>query len=129
MGQRYYVDPARIEALTGQLEEIANLARSMTEEFLDGLAPTVSWPGTSGDFAEKARPQEQKERQTTKDTMMSVRDALVSITDATLSQVRLMEGTRDRNLEDIDRNTSRIETDGFGLDGPGGGDTGGHGRH
>ena len=60
---------------------------------------------------------------------MSVRDALVSITDATLSQVRLMEDTRDRNLEDIDRRTSRIETDGFCLDGSGGGDTGGHGRH
>ncbi|MDG9717254.1 hypothetical protein [Streptomyces sp. DH24] len=45
----------------------------MTEEFLDELAPTVDWPGTSGEFAEKAKPQEYKERQTTKETMMSVR--------------------------------------------------------
>jgi hypothetical protein len=125
MGERYYVDPQRIEALAGQLEEIGTLARSITEEFLDELAPTVGWPGTEGEFAEKAKPQEQKERQTTKDTMMSVRDALVGITDATVSQVRLMKDTRDRNIEDIERGNSRISTNGLGGDG---GDTGGHGR-
>ncbi|MEU1775171.1 hypothetical protein ABZ501_19420 [Streptomyces sp. NPDC019922] len=117
MGQRYYVDPQRIEALAKQLEEIGTLTRSMTEEFLDELAPTVSWPGTEGEFAEKAKPQEQKERQTTKDTMLSIRDALVGITDATLSNVRMMKETRDRNIESLERNTSRIDTD--GLDGPG----------
>ncbi|MFJ4125584.1 hypothetical protein ACIP3U_30165 [[Kitasatospora] papulosa] len=121
MGQRYYVDPQRIEALAKQLEEIGTLTRSMTEEFLDELAPTVSWPGTEGEFAEKAKPQEQKERQTTKDTMLSIRDALVGITDATLSNVRMMKETRDRNIESLERNTNRIDTD--GLDGPGG-----HGR-
>ncbi|HWU06680.1 MAG TPA: hypothetical protein VN520_09900 [Streptomyces sp.] len=122
MGQRYYVDPHRIEALARQLEEIGTLTRSMTEEFLDELAPTVTWPGTEGEFAEKAKPQEQKERQTTKDTMMSIRDALVGITDATVSQVRMMKDTRDRNIEDVEQGTSRIDTDGFGA-GPGG-----HGR-
>ncbi|MFG2652068.1 hypothetical protein [Streptomyces sp. NPDC048436] len=122
MGERYYVDPQRIEALAAQLEEIGSLARSMTEEFLDELAPTVKWPGTSGDFAEKAKPQEQKERQTTKDTMLSIRDALTGITDATVSQVRMMKGTRDRNIEDIEKSNSRLDAD--GLDGG----AGGHGR-
>ncbi|MFF3246367.1 hypothetical protein ACFYWY_22125 [Streptomyces sp. NPDC002870] len=122
MGQRYYVDPQRIEALAGQLEEIGALARSMTEEFLDELAPTVRWPGTEGEFAEKAKPQEQKERQTTKDTMMSIRDALVGITDATVSQVRLMKNTRDANIEDIEQNNREIDT--HGIDGG----PGGHGR-
>ncbi|MGW4231833.1 hypothetical protein OG596_08175 [Streptomyces sp. NBC_01102] len=122
MGQRYYVDPHRIEALAKQLEEIGTLTRSMTEEFLDELAPTVKWPGTEGDFAEKAKPQEQKERQTTKDTMLSIRDALVGITDATLSQVRMMKDTRDHNIESVEQGTNRIDTD--GLDG----DPGGHGR-
>ncbi|MFH8484069.1 hypothetical protein [Streptomyces longisporoflavus] len=122
MGERYYVDPQRIEALAEQLEEIGTLARSMTEEFLDELAPTVSWPGTSGEFAEKAKPQEQKERQTAKDTMLSVRDALTSITDATLSQVRMMQDTRDRNIEDIEQGNNRLEAG--GLDGG----SGGHGR-
>ncbi|CAM5309507.1 hypothetical protein AB0H45_10120 [Streptomyces atroolivaceus] len=122
MGQRYYVDPHRIEALAKQLEEIGTLTRSMTEEFLDELAPTVKWPGTEGEFAEKARPQEQKERQTTKDTMLSIRDALVGITDATLGQVRMMKDTRDRNIEDVEQGTNRINTD--GLDGG----PGGHGR-
>ncbi|WP_405666341.1 hypothetical protein OG379_31240 [Streptomyces sp. NBC_01166] len=121
MGQRYYADPERIEALAGQLEEIGALTRSMTEEFLDELAPTVSWPGTEGDFAEKAKPQEQKERQTTKDTMMSIRDALVGITDATVSQVRMMKDTRDHNIEQVEKGTSRIDTDGLGS-------SGGHGR-
>ncbi|MGJ5756702.1 hypothetical protein [Streptomyces galbus] len=124
MGQRYYVDPHRIEALAGQLEEIGSLARSMTEEFLDDLAPTVNWPGTDGEFAAKAKPQEQKERQTTKDTMMSIRDALVGITDATLSQVRMMKDTRDRNIDDIEQRTSQIDT--HGLNGDGG--PSGHGR-
>jgi hypothetical protein len=124
VGQRYYVDPRRIEALAGQLEEIGSLTRSMTEEFLDELAPTVNWPGSKGEFAEKAKPQEQKERQTTKDTMMSIREALVGITDATLSQVRMMKDTRDRNIEDIEQGTSRIDTN--GLNGDGG--SGGHGR-
>ncbi|MER5942411.1 MULTISPECIES: hypothetical protein [unclassified Streptomyces] len=124
MGQRYYVDPQRIEALARQLEEIGTLATSVTEEFLDELLPTVSWPGTEGEFAEKARPQEQKERQTTKETMMSIRDAVVGITDATVSQVRMMKGTRDRNLEDIERGNNRLNNNGFnGDDGPGG-----HGR-
>ncbi|GAA2933067.1 MULTISPECIES: hypothetical protein [Streptomycetaceae] len=122
MGQRYYVDPHRIEALAKQLEEIGTLTRSMTEEFLDELAPTVTWPGTQGEFAEKAKPQEQKERQTTKDTMMSIRDALVGITDATVSQVRMMKDTRDRNIENVEQGTSRINTDGLDS-GPGG-----HGR-
>ncbi|MFH8755994.1 hypothetical protein [Streptomyces atroolivaceus] len=122
MGQRYYVDPHRIEALAKQLEEIGTLTRSMTEEFLDELAPTVKWPGTEGEFAEKARPQEQKERQTTKDTMLSIRDALVGITDATLGQVRMMKDTRDRNIENVEQGTNRINTD--GLDGG----SGGHGR-
>ncbi|MGW5368848.1 hypothetical protein ACWER6_19110 [Streptomyces sp. NPDC004009] len=124
MGQRYYVDPHRIEALAGQLEEIGSLARSMTEEFLDELAPTISWPGNEGEFAEKAKPQEQKERQTTKETMMSFRDALVEITDATVAQVRMMETTRDRNIEAIERSNSVLDT--HGLDGDGG--PGGHGR-
>ncbi|MFC9287689.1 hypothetical protein [Streptomyces sp. NPDC057052] len=124
MGQRYYADPQRIEALARQLEEIGQLARSVTEEFLDELAPTVRWPGTSGEFAEKAKPQEQKERQTTKETMMAIRDALVGITDATVSQVRLMKDTRDRNIEDIERNNSMIDT--HGLDRDGG--SSGHGR-
>jgi hypothetical protein len=122
MGERYYADPQRIEALAEQLEEIGTLARSMTEEFLDELSPTVSWPGTSGDFADKAKPQEQKERQTTKDTMLSIRDALTSITDATVGQVRMMQGTRDRNIEDIEQGKNRIDAN--GLDG----DSGGHGR-
>jgi hypothetical protein len=126
MGQRYYVDPHRIEALARQLEEIGTLATSITEEFLDELAPTVRWPGTEGEFAEKAKPQEQKERQTTKETMMSIRDALVGITDATVSQVRLMKDTRDRNLEDIERGDNRIRTN--GLNGDGNGGPGGHGR-
>lgn len=124
MGQRYYADPQRIEALARQLEEIGQLARSVTEEFLDELSPTVRWPGTQGEFAEKAKPQEQKERQTTKETMMAIRDALVGITDATVSQVRLMKDTRDRNIEDIERNNSMIDT--HGLDGDGG--SSGHGR-
>ncbi|MEU1252431.1 hypothetical protein ACWHLZ_10745 [Streptomyces chartreusis] len=119
MGQRYYVDPNRIEALARQLEEIGTLAKGITEEFLDDLAPTVSWPGTEGDFAEKAKPQEQKERQTTKETMMSIRDAVVGITDATVSQVRMMKDTRDRNIEDVERVNNRIETDGLNGDGPG----------
>ncbi|MDL5204562.1 hypothetical protein [Streptomyces sp. ALI-76-A] len=122
MGQRYYVDPHRIEALARQLEEIGALARNMTEEFLDELAPTVNWPGTEGEFAEKARPQEQKERQTTKDTMMSVRDAVVAISDATISQVRMVKDTRDRNIEDIEQGNRRIDTDGLN------GGSGGHGR-
>ncbi|MER5554105.1 hypothetical protein ABT001_20935 [Streptomyces sp. NPDC002793] len=122
MGQRYYVDPHRIEALAKQLEEIGTLTRSMTEEFLDELAPTVKWPGTEGEFAEKARPQEQKERQTTKDTMLSIRDALVGITDATLGQVRMMKDTRDHNIENVEQGTNRIDTD--GIDGG----SGGHGR-
>ncbi|MEV6171935.1 hypothetical protein AB0L99_27455 [Streptomyces sp. NPDC051954] len=123
MGQRYYVDPNRIEALARQLEEIGTLATNITEEFLDDLAPTVTWPGTEGEFAEKAKPQEQKERQTTKETMMSIRDAVVGITDATVSQVRMMKDTRDRNIEDVERVNNRIETDGLNGDGPGG-----HGR-
>lgn len=123
MGQRYYADPNRIEALARQLEEIGALAKNITEEFLDDLAPTVTWPGTEGEFAEKAKPQEQKERQTTKETMMSIRDAVVGITDATVSQVRMMKETRDRHIEDIERADSRIETDGLNGDGPGG-----HGR-
>ncbi|MFF2329624.1 MULTISPECIES: hypothetical protein [unclassified Streptomyces] len=122
MGERYYADPQRIEALASQLEEIATLTRSMTEEFLDGLAPTVNWPGSEGDFAEKAKPQEQKERQTTKDTMLSIREALLGITDATVGQVRMMQDTRDQNIEEVEKNTSRIDTD--GIDGG----TGGHGR-
>ncbi|MEV2246494.1 hypothetical protein [Streptomyces sp. NPDC049970] len=122
MGQRYYVDPQRIEALARQLEEIGTLTRSMTEEFLDELAPTVNWPGTEGEFAEKAKPQEQKERQTTKDTMMSIRDALVGITDATVSNVRMMKDTRDRNIESVEQGTNRIDTD--GIDGG----PSGHGR-
>ncbi|MCX4679456.1 hypothetical protein OG413_29930 [Streptomyces sp. NBC_01433] len=122
MGQRYYVDPQRIEALARQLEEIGSLTSSMTEEFLDALAPTVKWPGSEGEFAEKAKPQEQKERQTTKDTMMSIRDALVGITDATVSQVRMMKDTRDRNIDAIEQGNNRISTD--GLDGG----PGGHGR-
>lgn len=121
MGQRYYADPHRIEALARQLEEIGTLTRSMTEEFLDELAPTVKWPGTNSEFSETARPQEQKERQTTKDTMLSIRDALVGITDATVSQVRMMKDTRDHNIEEVERGTNRIDTD--GIDGPGG-----HGR-
>ncbi|MFF9205200.1 hypothetical protein ACF1AE_25950 [Streptomyces sp. NPDC014986] len=124
MGQRYYVDPHRIEALARQLEEIGDLARSMTEEFLDELAPTVSWPGTEGEFAEKAKPQEQKERQTTKDTMLSIRDALVGITDATVGQVRMMKDTRDHHLEEIERGNNRIDSE--GLNGEGG--PGRHGR-
>ncbi|MEU6085012.1 hypothetical protein [Streptomyces sp. NPDC047108] len=124
MGQRYYVDPRRIEALAGQLEEIGSLAKSTTEEFLDGLVPTMGWPGTEGDFAEKAKPREQKERQTTKDTLMSIRDAVVGITDATVSQVRMMESTRDRNIEEIEKGNSRIDAD--GLNGDTG--SGGHGR-
>ncbi|MFI1226873.1 MULTISPECIES: hypothetical protein [unclassified Streptomyces] len=121
MGQRYYVDPDRIEALARQLEEIGTLTRSMTEEFLDELAPTVSWPGTNSEFSEKAKPQEQKERQTTKDTMLSIRDALVGITDATIGNVRMMKDTRDRNIDEIEHGNSRLGADGF--DG-----TGGHGR-
>ncbi|MYV60233.1 hypothetical protein GTW37_12620, partial [Streptomyces sp. SID4931] len=112
MGQRYYVDPERIEALARQLEEIGTLTRTMTEEFLDELAPTVSWPGTNSEFSEKARPQEQKERQTTKDTMLSIRDALVGITDATIGNVRMMKDTRDRNIDEIEHGNSRLETDG-----------------
>ncbi|MFJ8823024.1 hypothetical protein ACIREE_14695 [Streptomyces sp. NPDC102467] len=126
MGQRYYADPQRIEALAEQLEEIGDLARSMTEEFLDELAPTVSWPGSGDDFADTAKPQEKKERQTTKDTMFAIRDAVVGITDATLEQVRLMEHTRDGNLEGIKQVNDRVETNGSTGDGA---DTGGHGRH
>ncbi|MFF4248089.1 hypothetical protein ACFYY2_27000 [Streptomyces sp. NPDC001822] len=122
MGQRYYVDPQRIEALARQLEEIGTLTRSMTEEFLDELALTVNWPGTEGEFAEKAKPQEQKERQTTKETMMAIREALVGITDATVSQVRMMKETRDHNIEEVEKGTNRINT--HGLDGG----PGGHGR-
>ncbi|MFC8229005.1 hypothetical protein [Streptomyces sp. NPDC057287] len=122
MGERYYVDPQRIEALAGQLEEIGALTRSMTEEFLDDLAPTVNWPGSEGEFAEKAKPQEQKERQTTKDTMLSIRDALVGITDATVSQVRMMKDTRDHNIEQVEKGASRIDADGLGSG------SGGHGR-
>ncbi|MFJ7084037.1 hypothetical protein ACIQU8_12490 [Streptomyces griseus] len=121
MGQRYYVDPERIESLASLLEEIGVLTRTMTEEFLDELAPTVSWPGTNSEFSEKAKPQEQKERQTTKDTMLSLGAAVVGITDATISNVRMMKDTRDRNIDEIEHGNSRIETDGF--DG-----TGGHGR-
>lgn len=127
MGQRYYVDPNRIEALARQIEEIGTLAKSITEEFLDELAPTVSWPGTVGEFAAMAKPQEQKERQTTKETMMAIRDALVSITDATVSQVRLMKDTRDRNIEDIELANKHIETDGLNGDGLNGDGPSGHG--
>ncbi|MFF0504244.1 hypothetical protein ACFYUH_11695 [Streptomyces fimicarius] len=121
MGQRYYVDPERIESLTSLLEEIGVLTRTMTEEFLDELAPTVSWPGTNSEFSEKAKPQEQKERQTAKDTMLSIGYAVENITDATISNVRMMKDTRDRNIDEIEHGNSRLETDGF--DGPGG-----HGR-
>ncbi|MER7852974.1 MULTISPECIES: hypothetical protein [Streptomyces] len=117
MGQRYYVDPDRIESETRRLEEIGRLARSMAEDFLDELAPTISWPGTNSEFSEKARPQEQKERQIVKDTVLAIEEAVGSITDATVSNVRMMQETRDRNLEEIERNNSRLDTDGLGGSG------------
>ncbi|MER5891377.1 hypothetical protein ABT160_46985 [Streptomyces sp. NPDC001941] len=120
MGERYHVDPHRIETLARQLEEIGTFTKAMTEEFLSELAPTVNWPGT-GEFGDKAKAQEQKERQTAKDTVMAIRDALVAATDATVDNVRMMKDTRDRNLEAIEQGNSRMETD--GIDGPGG-----HGR-
>ncbi|RNL73527.1 hypothetical protein [Streptomyces sp. I6] len=131
MSERYYADPQRIESLAGQLEEIGAMAKAITEEFIDELAPTVRWPGTQGEFAASAGPQEQRERQAAKDTMLAIRDALVAITDATVSQVRLMQGTRDHNIEEIERSGSRIDTDGLGSDPATGGDgvTGGHVRH
>ncbi|MGW4109226.1 hypothetical protein [Streptomyces sp. NPDC004976] len=122
MGQRYYVDPQRIEVLTRQLEEIASLARNMTEEFLDDLDRTVRWPGTEGEFAAKARPRELKERETTKATMMAVRDALVGVTEATLRQVEMVKTTRDRNIERIEQQNNRLGVPGVGGDG-------GSGRH
>ncbi|KES03576.1 hypothetical protein BU52_29910 [Streptomyces toyocaensis] len=122
MGQRYHVDPQRIEALTRQLEEIASLAGNMTEEFLDDQARTIRWPGTEGEFAAKARPQEQKERETTKATLMAIRDALVGITDATLRQVEMMKTTRDLHIEELEQRNSRIGASGLGGDG-------GLGRH
>ncbi|NHI11861.1 hypothetical protein HFP71_37580 [Streptomyces sp. ARC32] len=118
MGQRYHADPERIEALTRTLEEISTLSRDMTEEFLDDVSRTCHWPGTIGEFAEKAVPKEQKERQAAKDTMISIRDALVSITDATMGQVQLMKNTRDHNIEEIEKGNNRINTN--GLDGNGG---------
>ncbi|MFD4349556.1 hypothetical protein ACFWQ6_32555 [Streptomyces coelicoflavus] len=122
MGQRYHVDPQRIEALTRQLEEIASLARNMTEEFLDEQVRTIRWPGTEGEFAAKARPQEQKERETTKATMMAIRDALVGVTEATLRQVEMMKTTRDLHIEELEQQNSRIGASALGGDG-------GPGRH
>ncbi|MFJ3234160.1 hypothetical protein [Streptomyces sp. NPDC086787] len=124
MGQRYYVDPSRIEAATKQLEDIGTLAGEMADEFLNGLAPTINWPGFKGEFAEKARPQEQQERQTTRDTVTSVRDAIQEVTKATVSQVRMMKNTRDRNIEDVERVNNRINTPEIGGDHG----SGGHGR-
>lgn len=120
MGERYYVDPAQMKAVTRQLEELASLVRNATEEFLDGLAATISWPGFGTEFAVQAKQREQEERQNTKDTMMSIRDGMLSAIEATLKQIRLMESTRDRNLDEIERGTGRIESGGFGSNGTGG---------
>ncbi|GAA2246245.1 hypothetical protein GCM10010145_11510 [Streptomyces ruber] len=122
MAGRYYYDPDLIEALNEQMREIATLTQSMTEEFVDGLAPTVRWPGTEGDFAEKAGPQERKERQFAKDTMFSIRDAVVSVTDAMQSQIDMVKHRRDTNVEGIDQVNSTIDPNGMS-----GGDAG-HGR-
>lgn len=124
MAGRYYYDPDLIEALNEQMREIGMLTQSMTEEFVDGLAPTVRWPGTEGDFAEKAGPQEQKERQFAKDTMFSIRDAVLSVTDAMESQIDMVKRRRDGNVEGMEQINSTIDPDGIG----GSGGDSGHGR-
>ncbi|WP_428957204.1 hypothetical protein [Streptomyces sp. cg35] len=118
MSDRYYGDPQRIQAGVRQLEEIAEAARSMTADFLDEISGTVSWPGTSDDFAQKVKPQERKERQTTKDTSMAIRDAVVAITDGTLTNLDTMKAVKNQALEDISKQSSRISDV-----------NGGHARH
>lgn len=124
MAEHYRFHPNRVEALVGQFEEIALLARNIAEEFLDEVAPTVTWPGTGSEFAEKAKPQELTERETTKGTLLAVRDAIVGVTEATRAQIRMVNATRNQHLESIERTTSTLGTHGFGD----GGGTGGYGR-
>ncbi|MER7699775.1 MULTISPECIES: hypothetical protein [unclassified Streptomyces] len=116
MSNRYYADPNRIQAGVRQLEDIAEIARGMTADFLDEISDTVTWPGTSDEFAKKVRPQEIKERQTTKDTCMAIRDAVIGITEGTLENVQTMKALRNQALENIAHQSSRVSdvTDGRG---------------
>ncbi|MYR58924.1 hypothetical protein GTY54_22660 [Streptomyces sp. SID625] len=117
MSERYYGDPRRIQAGTEQLKQIAELARSITSDFLDEISATVDWPGTSDDFAKQARPKEQKERQTAKDTCTAIRDAIVGITEGTLQNLDSMTRVRDQALDAIGQQTNQVEN------------AGNHGRH
>ncbi|GAA2914636.1 hypothetical protein [Streptomyces mexicanus] len=112
MSERYYGDPRRIQAGTEQLRQIADLARSITSDFLDEISATVDWPGTSDDFAQKVRPKEQQERQTAKDTCTAIRDAIVGITEGTLQNLDSMTRVRDQALEAIGKQTNQVESAG-----------------
>ncbi|MFJ3143425.1 hypothetical protein ACIPJM_13375 [Streptomyces halstedii] len=118
MSDRYFADPNRIQAGTRQLEAITEIAHAMAADFLDEVSDTVTWPGVSDDFAKKVRPQEQEERQATKDTCLAIRDAVVGITEGTLENVQTMKTLRNRALEDISKQSSRISDV-----------NGGHARH
>lgn len=117
MSDRYYGDPRRIQEGTRQLEEIADMVRGITSDFLDEVSATVTWPGTSDEFAKKMRPRERKERQTTKDICTAIRDSVVGVTEGTQHNLDSMRRVRDQAMEDIGKQTNRI--DGIG----------GHGRH
>lgn len=108
MSNRYLANPDRIQAGVRQLEDITEAAQSMVSEFLDEISATVTWPGTSDEFAEKVRPQEQQERQVTKDTCRAIRDSVTAIADGTMKNVDSMLGTKNQALEDIGKQGNRI---------------------
>jgi hypothetical protein len=126
MGGHYYFDPNRVESLTGQQDQIADLAMSILTDFRDGVYETAGWVGTAAgtdEMSQKATERDREETQMVTATMTGFRDALSASTAAMKDQIYLVRKTRDTNLEGLHQYGSQAEANGVFGDG-----TGGHGR-
>ncbi|MEU7344831.1 MULTISPECIES: hypothetical protein [Streptomyces] len=127
MAGRYYFDPSRVESLTEQQDQIAELAMSILTDFRDGVFETAGWTGTAAstdEMSQKATERDREETQKVTATMTGFRDALSASTAAMKDQIHLVRQTRDTNLEGLHKYNSRTETDGAY-----GGGSGGRARH
>ncbi|MEV5384471.1 hypothetical protein [Streptomyces sp. NPDC052721] len=103
----FFADPARLYAATRQIEQISEVARSLSAGFQDSLMRDVDWPGGDRFGRREIRPQERQERRTALQTSADVAQVVRLVADGTLGNLSTILNAQAGAMDDIARQQSR----------------------
>ncbi|MES4902273.1 MULTISPECIES: hypothetical protein [unclassified Streptomyces] len=120
-GEAYEADPARLQAMIGEIQAIAKQARELPGGFTSALQPTRRWYGIDDEFAKETGVKYEQTVEGVADTFSAISDCIIGVVEGRLQELQEVRGASSFATDSIDELRRGVDSVGGGGSGGGGG--------